>query len=316
VCSGAAALYPTRGERHPARRDRAAVVTSSPVAASQRVQIFAGTNEDLPLTPPTNSPPPNSNPANGDATRKSPVSILPRLAVLAVVVIAAALGYWQLGDMLTLDNLARQETALRAFQEEHPLLVYGLAALVYILVTGLSLPGATAMTLVYGWYFGLVRGVILVSFASTAGATLAMVLCRFLFRDAIERRFGSRLVQFNESLEREGPFFLFTLRLIPVVPFFVINAVMGLTPIPVRTFWWVSQLGMLPATIVYVYAGASVPSLGALADKGVGAVFSPQQLTQIFVGLAMLGLFPLAVRGIMRVVARTRSAPQSADHQE
>jgi uncharacterized membrane protein YdjX (TVP38/TMEM64 family) len=277
----------------------------SSLAASQRIQIFAGTPEELPLTPPTNSPP-TSNPATGDTARKSPGSIVPRLAVLAVVLAAAALGYWQLGDVLTLENLARQETALRAFQEEHPLLVYGLAALIYILVTGLSLPGATAMTLVYGWYFGLVRGVILVSFASTAGATLAMVLCRFLFRDAIERRFGSRLVQFNESLEREGPFFLFTLRLIPVVPFFVINAVMGLTPISVRTFWWVSQLGMLPATIVYVYAGASVPSLAALAEKGVGAVFTPAQLTQIFVALAVLGLFPLAVRGIMELVRRKR----------
>jgi uncharacterized membrane protein YdjX (TVP38/TMEM64 family) len=287
------------------------VVTSTRAAASERVRNFAGTKEELPLTPPTNSPP-----------TKSPGSVVSRLAVLAVVVIAAAFGYWQLGDMLTLQNLARQETALRAFQEEHPVLVYGLAALVYIAVTGLSLPGATAMTLVYGWYFGLVRGVILVSFASTAGATLAMVLSRFLFRDAIERRFGSRLVQFNESLEREGPFFLFTLRLIPVFPFFVINAVMGLTPIPVRTFWWVSQLGMLPATIVYVYAGASVPSLAALAEKGIGAVFTPTQLTQIFVALAVLGLFPLVVRGIMGLAARSRrhssanSAPRISDPKE
>jgi uncharacterized membrane protein YdjX (TVP38/TMEM64 family) len=260
------------------------------------------------LTPPPNSPQPQ-DPAS---VPPSPGSIVPRLAVLAIVVVAAALGYWQLGDRLTLDSLAQQETALRAFQQDHPLLVYGLAALVYIAVTGLSLPGATAMTLVYGWYFGLIRGVILVSFASTAGATLAMVLSRFLFRDAIERRFGSRLVQFNESLEREGPFYLFTLRLIPAVPFFVINAVMGLTPIPVRTFWWVSQLGMLPATIVYVYAGASVPSLRALADEGIGAVFTPQQLTQIFVALAVLGLFPFAVRGIMGLVARGHSTPPSA----
>jgi uncharacterized membrane protein YdjX (TVP38/TMEM64 family) len=278
------------------------------VATSQWVQNFAGNEEDLPLTPPTNSTQ-QHNPAS---VPESNGSIVPRLAVLAVVVMAAALGYWQLGDTLTLESLARQETALRAFQQEHPVLVYGLAALIYILVTGLSLPGATAMTLVYGWYFGLVRGVILVSFASTAGATLAMVLSRFLFRDAIERRFGSRLVQFNESLEREGPFYLFTLRLIPVFPFFAINAVMGLTPIPVRTFWWVSQLGMLPATIVYVYAGASVPSLRALADEGIGAVFTPQQLTQIFVALAVLGLFPFAVRGIMGLAAGKRARTSSA----
>lgn len=179
-------------------------------------------------------------------------------------------------------------------------MVYGVAFLVYVVVTGLSLPGAAVLTLVYGWYFGLFRGIVLVSFASTAGATLAFLLSRFLFRDAIQKRFGQRLDSFNESLEREGPFFLFTMRLIPAVPFFVINAVMGLTPIRTTTFWWVSQLGMLAGTAVYVYAGSSVPNLQALADDGIGAVFSLSQLAQIVTAFVLLGLFPLIVRLAMK----------------
>lgn len=233
-----------------------------------------------------------------------------KLAVLALVAGLVIVAYTQLGDALTPANLARQESQLRAFQEQHPLLVYGMAFLVYVVVTGLSLPGAAVLTLVYGWYFGLVRGVIVVSFASTCGATLAFLLSRFLFRDAIQRRFGDRIEKFDQALEREGPFFLFTLRLIPAVPFFVINAVMGLTPIRTRTFWWVSQLGMLAGTTVYVYAGSSVPSLQTLADNGIGAVFTPRQLTQIVIAFALLGLFPLAIRWLMKLFSRQEQPNQ------
>ncbi len=205
---------------------------------------------------------------------------------------------------LTLAHLAEQEAQLRSFQQQHPFLVYGVAFLVYVAVTGLSLPGAAAMTLVFGWYFGFWRAIVLVSFASTTGATLAFLLSRFLFRDAIQRRFGERLQSFNQALEKEGPFFLFTLRLIPAVPFFVINAVMGLTPIRARTFWWVSQLGMFPGTIVYVYAGSRVPHLRQLADEGIQAVFSPSQLTQLLVAFALLGIFPFIVRFLVAAVVR------------
>ncbi len=229
--------------------------------------------------------------------------------VLFVLVASVALAVYLLfGDALTLKNLAQQEARLRAFQADHPVLVYNIAFLVYVVVTGLSLPGAAVLSLVYGWYFGWVRGVILVSFASTSGATLAFLLSRFLFRDAIQTRFGNRLEKFNRALEREGSFFLFTLRLIPAVPFFVINAVMGLTPIRTRTFWWVSQLGMLPGTIVYIYAGSSVPSLQALAEKGVGAAFSPAQLTQIVLAFALLGLFPLVVRWGMKLLTPAKTS--------
>lgn len=234
-----------------------------------------------------------------------------KTAVFLLVAGIAVAAYTQFGDILTIHNLALQESRLRAFQQEHPVLVYGAAFLIYVIVTGLSLPGAVVLTLVYGWYFGLLAGIVLVSFASTTGATLAFLLCRFLFRDAIQKRFGNRLAAFDQALEKEGPFFLFTLRLIPAVPFFVINAVMGLTPIRTKTFWWVSQLGMLAGTAVYVYAGSSVPDLQTLADQGIGAVFTPSQLTQIVIAFVLLGSFPLIVRYTMKWIPRSKSQAES-----
>lgn len=244
---------------------------------------------------------------NEETRRPSSGSIWTKMVLVGVAGMAVAICYWNFGDALSLTRLAQHEAQLRTFQEQHPLLVYGIAFLVYVLVTGLSLPGASALSLAYGWYFGSLRGVIVVSISSTAGATMAFLLCRYLFREAIQRRFGDRLHQFNENLRREGPFFLFSLRLIPAIPFFVINAVMGLTPMRTRTFWWVSQLGMLPATVVYVYAGSSVPSLQMLAEKGVGAVFSPWQLAQLLAAFGALGAFPLAVRGAAKVFLRRRA---------
>ncbi|MDA0832960.1 MAG: TVP38/TMEM64 family protein [Planctomycetota bacterium] len=227
-----------------------------------------------------------------------------KIAVLLVFALAIAFGYWLLRDTLTLAQLAQREARLREFQHQHPALVYGAAYLVYVVVTGLSLPGAAVLTLVFGWYFGLIYGIVIVSFSSTTGATFAFLLSRYLFQDTIQHRFGARLGNFNRSLEREGPFFLFTLRLIPAVPFFVINSVMGLTPLRTRTFWWVSQLGMLPGTAVYVYAGSSVPDLQTLADKGLGAVFTPVQLTQIVMAFVLLGSFPLVIRAVTKRISR------------
>ena len=215
---------------------------------------------------------------------------------LLLVVVGLVIGaYLQFGDELSLQQLAQEEAGFRQYQQDHPALVYGLAFLIYVTITGLSLPGATAMTLIIGWLFGWWRGAILVSFASTTGATLAFLFSRYMLRDAIQNQFGERLKKFNRALEREGAFYLFTLRLIPVVPFFVINLVMGLTPVKARTFWWVSQLGMLPGTILYVYAGSAVPSLQTLADQGVGGILSPQ----LFVAFALLGVFPLVMKKVM-----------------
>ncbi len=228
-----------------------------------------------------------------------------RYTVLVLFVAGAGTGFWMFGSELTLSKLATREAAFRQYQIDHPILIYLVAFLIYVTVTGLSLPGATPMSLLMAWLFGFGRGVILVSLGSTAGATVAFLLSRYLFRTSITNRFGDRLEKFNSALQREGPFYLFTLRLIPAVPFFVINAVMGLTPIRVRTFWWVSQLGMLPGTMVYVYAGSRVPDLQTLADKGIHAIFSTGQMAQILSAFALLGLFPLILRRLMKRISRS-----------
>jgi uncharacterized membrane protein YdjX (TVP38/TMEM64 family) len=229
-----------------------------------------------------------------------------RIAVLVLFAALAGTGFWMFGSELTLSKLATREAAFRQYQQDHPILIYLVAFLIYVTVTGLSLPGATPMSLLLAWLFGFWRGLILVSLASTTGATVAFLLSRCLFRQTITNRFGDKLEKFNAALQREGACYLFTLRLVPAVPFFVINAVMGLTPIRVRTFWWVSQLGMLPGTIVYIYAGSRVPHLQTLADKGINAVFTASQTVQILTAFVLLGLFPLVVRSLMK---RFASAP-------
>jgi uncharacterized membrane protein YdjX (TVP38/TMEM64 family) len=217
------------------------------------------------------------------------------LALLAVVAIG---GYWLIGDRLSLEHLATQESAMREFRQENPFWAAIVAIAAYIAVAGFSLPGATVLTLACGWYFGFWQGLLVVSFGSTGGATLAFLMTRYLLQGWVQQEFGGKLQSINEAFDREGAFYLFTLRLIPAIPFFVINAVMGLTKIRVITFWWVSQLGMLPGTAAYVYAGSAVPSLQQLAEDGVGQVISWQQL----LAFAILGLLPLVIK---RVVAAT-----------
>jgi uncharacterized membrane protein YdjX (TVP38/TMEM64 family) len=228
------------------------------------------------------------------------------LALMATIVVGL---WWRFGRELTLPAMAAREAQLRQLIAERPVLMYVAAFLVYVAVTGLSLPGATVLTLTYGWLFGFWRCLLLVSFASTTGATVAFLLSRFLFREAIQSRFGDRLEKFNESLRREGAFYLFTLRLVPAVPFFVINAVMGLTPLPTWTFWWVSQLGMLPGTAVYVSAGATVPNLKTLAEQGVGGILTPQLLS----AFVLLGLFPLVVKRVVSAFRKSTSST-AANH--
>ncbi len=215
-----------------------------------------------------------------------------RIAVALAVVAIAAVAYSQYGRHLSLENLVRHETALRAYQEQSPILALSIAFLIYVAVTGLSLPGATVLSLLFAWYFGFARAMILVSFASTTGASIAFLMSRFVFRDVVQRAFGDRLASFNAALEKEGATYLFTLRLIPLAPFFVINAVMGLTPIKLQTFWWVSQLGMLPGTAAYIWAGSSVPDLKTLAERGAEGILS----WQLALALVVLGLTPWVLR--------------------
>ncbi len=222
---------------------------------------------------------------------------LKKTLLLAAVVAIGGILYWLLRDVLSLETLASQEAQLRAWQVDTPVLAAFLALAIYVVVAGLSLPGAAVLTLVCGWYFGFWEGLLVVSFGSTGGAMVAFLLSRYLLRDWVQASLHDRLARINEAFEREGAFYLFTLRLVPAVPFFVINAVMGLTKVRAITFWWVSQLGMLPGTAAYVYAGSTVPSLRSLADKGVGSILSWQML----LAFAILGFLPLAIKKIVNV---------------
>jgi uncharacterized membrane protein YdjX (TVP38/TMEM64 family) len=244
-----------------------------------------------PVPPPGREPPPH-------ATSRA---WLVRLAAIAILLVAAlSLPLFVDGQQL-LEQLAGWEEQLRAFYREHPVITLAAAFMLYVVITGLSLPLALPLSLTYGWLLGFVPAVILVSFASTSGATISFLLSRYLIGQWVQSRFGDRLAWFNEAIEREGAFFLFTLRLVPPVPFWLVNLLAGLTKIRVTTFWWVSQLGMLPATMVFLWAGASAPTLQKIADKGIKSLVD----WQIIAALSLVGIFPLVVR---LVVGRIRAA--------
>lgn len=215
-----------------------------------------------------------------------------RLIVAILLVVAIAVIATVYRNELSLANLAQYEDSLRTLHAEHPVLVFLSVFAIFVAVTALSLPFSTVLTVVCGWYFPFWRALVLVSFASTAGATLAFWLSRYLLRDVVRHRFGERLTGINESLERDGAFYLFSLRLVPVIPFFVLNAVMGLTPIRTRTFWWVSQVGILPVNLVWVAVGASAPSLRVLDEQGLSGL----PTTQIAIAFTLLGLLLLVIK--------------------
>ncbi|MBM3367875.1 MAG: pyridine nucleotide-disulfide oxidoreductase, partial [Betaproteobacteria bacterium] len=228
-----------------------------------------------------------------------------KLLVLAALAIAAG-AFFALGGhrYLTFQNIKDQQDAILSFYQSHPWQTALGYFLVYVAVTGLSLPGAAVMTLVGGAVFGLFWGVVLVSFASSIGATLAFLVSRFLLRDWVQARFGQQLGALNAGVAKEGGLYLFTLRLIPAVPFFVINLAMGLTPIRAWTFYWVSQLGMLAGTVVYVNAGTQLAAIQSPAG-----ILSPG-LIGAFV---LLGVFPLIAKRIVDAVkARRVYAPWAA----
>lgn len=233
---------------------------------------------------------------------------IPWLRVVAGLSLAAAVvfAYVHYRHVLSLTSLVQHEDALRHHLVSTPALVFLLATALYVGVTGLSLPGSLSLTVLYGWYFGFWKGLVLVSFASTAGATIAFLISRCLLNVPLEARFGAQLAKFNESLKRDGPFYLLSLRLIPVVPFFAVNAAMGLTPIRLRTYWWASQLGMLPASAIYVYAGSSVPSLKALAEQGLSGILTGKSMA----ALILLGSFPL-LAGMLKNRLGRRPTDQS-----
>lgn len=221
------------------------------------------------------------------------------LGVIALALIAFFL--FDLGEVLTLNNLKAQQDSLADFRASNPLLLAAGFFVIYVVVTALSLPGATIMTLAGGAIFGFSQGLLLVSFASSLGATLAFLVARFLLHDWVQQRFGDRIAPVNRGIEKDGAFYLFSLRLVPLFPFFMINLVMGLTPLKAWTFYWVSQVGMLAGTAVYVNAGTQLAQLDSL-----GGILSPTLLASF----VLLGLFPLVARKSLEWIRSQRQPVQ------
>ncbi len=225
------------------------------------------------------------------------------LILAAVLVLTGIFQYFHLGHFLTLAYLKESQARFVLLYGAHRWTVLGGYMILYILVTALSLPGAAVLTLAGGALFGLVTGTVVVSIASTFGATLACIVSRFLLRDWVQERFGEKLQTINRGIEEGGAFYLFTMRLIPAFPFFVINLAMGLTKMPVVTFFWVSQIGMLPGTLVYVNAGKELAGITSLSG-----ILSPGLL----ISFALLGIFPLLMKkGLMLYRAARKSAARS-----
>ncbi|MBE0361433.1 MULTISPECIES: FAD-dependent oxidoreductase [Pseudoalteromonas] len=220
--------------------------------------------------------------------------------IFLLLIAAAAVGlffHFNLHQLLTLDGLKGSMDQFNQYKEQSPLLVIGGFFLLYVVVTALSLPGAAILTLAAGALFGLVEGLLVASFASTIGATLAFLVSRYLLRDSIKQRFPERLAAIDAGVEKEGGFYLFTLRLVPVFPFFLINLLMGVTAIKSWTYYWVSQLGMLAGTFVFVLAGTQLAQIESLS--GILSF-------NLILSFALLGIFPFIAKGILNVFKKRR----------
>lgn len=240
-------------------------------------------------------------------TKKNRSRLILVLAIAALAVFFFALG---LDQYLTLDYFKARQEAFERFYADHKGMTIAVYFIVYVVVTALSLPGAAAMSLVGGAIFGLWLGVLVVSFASSIGATLAFLVARFLLRDYVQNRFGDRLRKINRGVERDGAFYLFTLRLVPIFPFFVINLAMALTPIRTLTFYVVSQIGMLPGTFVYINAGTQLARI-----ESAGGILSPG----LILSFVLLGIFPLIAKKAVAFIQARRvlsgfSKPKSFDY--
>lgn len=219
------------------------------------------------------------------------------ILLFALAVLIAVFFFFDLYQYLSLDSLKAQQASIESYRNEQPVLAIVIYTLIYVAVTGLSLPGATMLTLAGGAVFGLFLGTVIVSFASTIGATLAFLAARFLFRDTVNSRLGTRLKGINEGIERDGAFYLFTLRLVPVFPFFMINLTMGLTVLRIWTFFWVSQIGMLAGTVVYINAGTQLAKIDSLSG-----ILSPALLGSF----TLLGVFPLVAKKIIETMKKVQ----------
>lgn len=219
--------------------------------------------------------------------------------VLLGVIVAAIFSffYFDLNSYLTLQGMKDSLDTFQSQIAQNPVLSIGVFFAIYVAVTALSLPGAAILTLAAGALFGLVQGLVIVSFASSVGATLAFLVSRFILRDTVRNKFKEKLKKIDEGVEKQGAFYLFTLRLVPVFPFFLINLLMGLTSLKTWTFYWVSQVGMLAGTAVYVNAGTQLAQIDSLSG-----IVSPR----LIFSFVLLGIFPWIAKAIVAVVNRRR----------
>jgi pyruvate/2-oxoglutarate dehydrogenase complex dihydrolipoamide dehydrogenase (E3) component/uncharacterized membrane protein YdjX (TVP38/TMEM64 family) len=221
-----------------------------------------------------------------------------KIAILAALVVLVVLFFaLNLGRFFSLEFIKAQQASFAAAYDARPVMVTLVFFAVYVLITALSLPGAAIMTLAAGASFGLIWGTVVVSIASTLGATLAMLAARYLLRDSIEKRFGPKLAEVNKGIEKEGGLYLFTLRLVPLIPFFALNLLMGLTKMKTWTFFWVSELGMFAGTVAYVNAGTEIAKITSLRS-----VLSPGLIGSF----VLLGLLPLVIKKLLDYFKRRK----------
>jgi uncharacterized membrane protein YdjX (TVP38/TMEM64 family) len=222
--------------------------------------------------------------------------MLKKLILIAIILaIVGAFFAFDLGQYLTLEQIQQHRGSINQLYSENQGLVLLGFFIIYVAVAALSLPGAALMTIAAGAFFGVLVGTVIVSFASSLGATLAFLISRFLLKDSIEKKFESKIEPINNGLAKEGAFYLFSLRLVPIFPFFVVNLVMGVTKLPVFTFYWVSQIGMFAGTIVFVNAGTQISQLQSVND-----ILSPNLL----ISFALLGIFPIAAKKLIELIKK------------
>lgn len=215
------------------------------------------------------------------------------VAVIAAVI--AAFFFFDLGQYLNLEYLKSNKDALNALYQEKPILISAIFFIVYVLVAAFNLPAAGLLTIAAGAILGFWNGLFVVSFASTIGATGAFLMTRYLFHDAIQSKFGDRLEAVNTGIQKEGAFYVFGLRLVPLFPFFVVNSVLGLTKLKTWTFYWASQLGMIAGTAVYVNTGTQLAEVSSL--KGILSV-------KLLASFALLGVFPILAKYLLNFLKK------------
>ena len=218
--------------------------------------------------------------------------------LILIMLTIIAFFFYDIQQYATLDYIKAKQQNIFEYYKQNVFFVLVLFIFLYVLVTALSLPVATFLTLLGGALFGFSTGLIIVSFASTIGATLAFLMARFLAQNYVQKYYKKQLSKINKKFKSEGAFYLFALRLVPVFPFFIINVVMGLMTIKTWTFYWVSQLGMLPGTIVYVYAGTQLAQIETFSD-----ITTPSML----VAFGLLGIFPLIAKNFIQFIRKDKN---------